>query len=342
MSAASQTRPPTLEDVARVAGVSRATVSRVINTTRNVDPAIQETVRRAIAKTGYTPNTAARSLVTRRTGTIALVVSGAGVAGGDILVDPFFGRIASGIISSLRPRGVYPLLMFADTSETRAQVVDHLRQGNADGALVVAIHSQDPLPAMLVAANVPAVLFARPTRPLPISFVDLAHREGGRLAVDHLVARGCRHVVTISGPLDVPASQERLAGFHEAWTGHGFAEAPFVEGNFTQDSGERAMERLLAEHPDLDGVFAANDLMAAGALHVLRDHGRRVPDDVAVIGFDDSSAATASRPALTTVRQPVEDMAAEMARLLLDRIGRQDRRVTSVIFEPTLVVRQSA
>jgi DNA-binding LacI/PurR family transcriptional regulator len=331
-----------LEDVARVAGVSRATVSRVINTTRNVDPAIQETVRRAIAKTGYTPNTAARSLVTRRTGTIALVVSGAGDSGGDILVDPFFGRVASGIISSLRPRGIYPLLMFADTPETRAHVVDHLRQGNADGALVVAIHSQDPLPAMLVAADVPAVLFARPTRPLPISFVDLAHRDGGHLAVDHLVARGCRRVATISGPLDVPASQERLVGFREAWTGHGFAEAPFVEGNFTQDSGERAMERLLAEHPDLDGVFAANDLMAAGALHVLRDHGRRVPDDVAVIGFDDSSAATSSRPALTTVRQPVEDMAAEMARLLLDRIGRQDRRVTSVVFEPTLVVRQSA
>ena len=342
MSAASQARPPTLEDVARVAGVSRATVSRVINTTRNVDPAIQETVRRAIAKTGYTPNTAARSLVTRRTGTIALVVSGAGDFGGDILVDPFFGRVASGIISALRPRGIYPLLMFADTPETRAHVVDHLRQGNADGALVVAIHSADPLPSMLVAANVPSVLFARPTRPLPISFVDLAHREGGRLAVDHLVARGCRRIATISGPLDVPASQERLAGFREAWTGHGNPEAPFVEGNFTQDSGERAMERLLAEHPDVDGVFAANDLMAAGALHVLRDHGRRVPDDVAVIGFDDSSAATASRPALTTVRQPVEDMAAEMASLLLDRIGRQDRRVTSVVFEPTLVVRQSA
>ncbi len=331
-----------MEDVARVAGVSRATVSRVINTTRNVDPTIQETVRKAIAKTGYTPNTAARSLVTRRTGTIALVVSGAGDSGGDILVDPFFGRVASGIISSLRPRGIYPLLMFADTPETRAHVVDHLRQGNADGAIVVAIHSEDPLPAMLVAANVPSVLFARPTRPLPISYVDLAHREGGRLAVDHLVARGCRRVATISGPLDVPASQERLAGFREAWTGHGNAEAPFVEGNFTQDSGERAMERLLTEYPDVDGVFAANDLMAAGALHVLRDHGRRVPDDVAVIGFDDSSAATASRPALTTVRQPVEDMAAEMARLLLDRIGRQDRRVTSVVFEPTLVVRQSA
>jgi DNA-binding LacI/PurR family transcriptional regulator len=331
-----------LEDVARVAGVSRATVSRVINTTRNVDPTIQETVRRAIAKTGYTPNTAARSLVTRRTGTIALVVAGAGDSGGEILVDPFFGRVASGIISVLRPRGVYPLLMFADTPETRAHAVDHLRQGNADGALVVAIDSVDPLPGMLVAAGVPSVLFARPTRPLPISYVDLAHREGGKLAVDHLVARGCRRIATISGPLDVPASQERLAGFREAWAHHGHPEAPFVEGNFTLDSGERAMERLLAEHPDVDGVFAANDLMASGALHVLRDHGRRVPDDVAVIGFDDSSAATASRPALTTIRQPVEDMAAEMARLLLDRIGKQDRRVTSVVFEPTLVVRQSA
>ncbi|PRY41772.1 LacI family DNA-binding transcriptional regulator [Umezawaea tangerina] len=342
MSAASQARPPTLEDVARVAGVSRATVSRVINTTRNVDPAIQETVRRAIAKTGYTPNTAARSLVTRRTGTIALVVSGAGDFGGDILVDPFFGRVTSGLINALRPLGVYPLLMFADTHESRAHVVDHLRQGNADGAVVVAIHSQDPLPAMLVAAGVPAVLFARPTKPLSISYVDLAHRDGARLAVDHLVGRGCRRVTTISGPLDVPASQERLAGFQDAWADHGHPAAPYVEGNFTQDSGEKAMEHLLAEHPDLDGVFAANDLMAAGALHVLRDHGRRVPDDVAVIGFDDSSAATASRPALTTVRQPVEDMAAEMSRLLLDRIGRHDGRVTSVVFEPTLVIRHSA
>jgi DNA-binding LacI/PurR family transcriptional regulator len=314
----------------------------VINTTRNVDPNIQETVRRAIAKTGYAPNTAARSLVTRRTGTIALVVSGAGDSGGDLFVDPFFGRIASGVISLLRPRGMYPLLMFADTDQTRGAVVDHLRQGNADGAVLVAIHTGDPMPRLLVAAGVPVVLFARPSTPLSISYVDLAHRDGARLAVDHLVTRGCRRVTTISGPLDVPASQERLAGFQEAWAAHGHPEAPFVEGNFTQDSGERAMERLLARHPDLDGVFAANDLMAAGALHILREHGRRVPEDVAVIGFDDSSAAASSRPALTTVRQPVEDMAAEMTRLLLDRMGQQDGRVTAVQFEPTLVIRQSA
>jgi DNA-binding LacI/PurR family transcriptional regulator len=123
---------------------------------------------------------------------------------------------------------------------------------------------------------------------------------------------------------------------------HGRAHVPQAEANFTQDGGEAAMARLLDEHPGLDGVFVANDLMALGAIHVLRDRGRRIPDDVAVIGFDDSRAALASRPLLSTVRQPVEDMAAEMARLLLARIEDPAAPVTSTIFDPELVLRQSA
>nr|BFE88397.1 hypothetical protein GCM10020093_109980 [Planobispora longispora] len=159
---------PTLEDVARAAGVSRATVSRVINGIRNVDPAIQEAVRQAIAATGYVPNQAARSLVTRRTGSIALVVSGAGGETGEdpfpgqVFADPFFGRVAGGIVGFLRPRGVHPILMFAETDETRAQVLTYLRQGNADGAVLVSTNADDPLPRMLVDAGLPAVLFARP------------------------------------------------------------------------------------------------------------------------------------------------------------------------------------
>lgn len=357
---------PTLEDVAREAGVSRATVSRVINGIRNVDPAIQDVVRQAIAATGYVPNRAARSLVTRRAGSIALIVSGAGgdetgaasgtappqdTAGGgeaespftgQVLADPFFGRIASGVIGFLRPRAMHPVLMLADSTEARRQVVAYLRQGHADGAVLVSTHAEDPLPGQLTDAGLPAVLFARPPRPIPVSYVDLAHQDGARIAADHLVARGCRHIATVSGPLDVLASQDRLAGFRDAMARHGHPFVPTAEGNFTQESGEKAMERLLAEQPELDGVFVANDLMAQGALHVLREHGRRVPADVAVVGFDDSSAATASRPALTTVRQPIEEMAAEMTRLLLDRIEQPDRRLASVIFEPTLVVRQSA
>lgn len=345
---------PTLEDVARAAGVSRATVSRVVNGVRNVDPAIQKAVRQAVSVTGYAPNRAARSLVTRRADAIALVVSGAGVAEegaeptaegsftAQVFADPFFGRVVTGVVDYLRPRGMHPVLMFAESSRARDEVVDYLRQGSADGALIVSTHAQDPLPALITDAGLPAVLYARPARPARISYVDLAHRDGARLAAEHLLARGCRRIVTISGPLDLPAGQERLAGFQDTLTRHGHCGVPVAEGRFTQESGEAAMERLLAEHPDVDGVFAGNDLMAMGACHVLREHGRRVPDDVAVVGFDDSSAASTCRPPLTTVRQPVEDMAAEMAGLLLDRLAAPDRPVTSVIFEPVLVVRDSA
>ncbi|MER7884385.1 LacI family DNA-binding transcriptional regulator [Streptomyces fimicarius] len=356
---------PTLEDVARAAGVSRATVSRVINGVRNVDPVIQEAVRHAVSVTGYTPNRAARSLVTRRADAVALVVSGAGVepaaeedsdagaAGRDgtgdagsftaqVFADPFFGRVVTGVVNYLRPRGMHPVLMFAETSRAREEVVAYLRQGSADGALVVSTHAEDPLPALIADAGLAAVLYARPARPVPVSYVDLAHQDGARLAAEHLLGRGCRRIATISGPLDVPAGQARLTGFRDTMARHGHPYVPTAEGQFTQESGEAAMERLLAEHPDLDGVFAANDLMALGACHVLREHGRSVPGDVAVVGFDDSSAALACRPPLTTVRQPVEGMAAEMTRLLLDRLARPDGPVTSVIFEPELVVRGSA
>ncbi|MFD7517084.1 LacI family DNA-binding transcriptional regulator [Streptomyces niveus] len=366
---------PTLEDVAKAAGVSRATVSRVINGVRNVDPVIQAAVRDAVAVTGYTPNRAARSLVTRKADSIALVVSGAGddpppVAatagpaeatgsragdgrsagfdGGvgsfmtDVFADPFFGRVVTGVVNFLRPQGIHPVLMFAETSRARDEVVSYLRQGSADGALVVSTHAEDPLPALITDAGLPAVLYARPARPVRISYVDLAHQDGARLAAEHLLARGCRRIATITGPLDVPAGQDRLTGFRDTMARHGHPYVPVAGGEFTEESGAAAMELLLAEQPDLDGVFAANDLMAVGACRVLRERGRRVPDDVAVIGFDDSRAAASCRPPLTTVRQPVEDMAAEMSRLLLDRLSRPDRPVTSVIFEPTLILRASA
>ncbi|MFI1675767.1 LacI family DNA-binding transcriptional regulator [Streptomyces sp. NPDC020607] len=349
----------TLEDVAREAGVSRATVSRVINGVRNVDPAIRDVVREAIERTGYAPNRAARSLVTRRTETIALVISGAGEESeserddgrpGDgvrnafaarVFADPFFGRVISGVVGFLRPRSMHPVLMVAESAAARKQVTEFLRQGSADGALVVSTHAEDPLPAQLVAEGVPAVCFARPALPVPISYVDLAHREGGRLAAEHLLARGRRRLATVTGPLDLPAGQERLAGFREALERAGTAYVPIAEGAFTRESGAAAMAELLAEHPGLDGVFVANDLMAQGVCELLRERGGEVPQEVAVVGFDDSSVALTCRPPLTTVRQPVEEMAAAMARLLHEHVHGVRTEPTSLIFEPELVVRDS-
>lgn len=341
-------RQPTLEDVARSAGVSRATVSRVVNGTRNVDPEIQRIVQEAVEATGYVPNRAARTLVTRRTDSIALVFSVPAHRTADdpflgqVFSDPFFGRIVGGLLTVLRPRGVHPVLMLADSEEARHALVAGLRQQHIDGVALVSIAPGDSLPFLLTEAGLPAVLFARPSTPVPISYVDVAQQAGARLAAERLLARGCRRVATIAGPFDSPAGQDRLAGFREAMAEHGHAYVPSVEGGFTQLGGERAMRELLERFPGTDGVFVASDLMAQGALHVLREQGRRVPQDVAVIGFDDSSAAQASRPALTTVRQPVEDMAAEMARLLLALIDDPSQGTKSVIFKATLVERDSA
>ncbi|MEV6415340.1 LacI family DNA-binding transcriptional regulator, partial [Kribbella sp. NPDC051718] len=333
---------PTLEDVAKAAGVSRATASRVINGVLTVDPAMQSKVEAAVRTTGYVPNTAARSLVTRKAGAIALVISGSDGSAEQVLGDPFFGRITSGVVKSLLPQKVHPTLVLADSDAARADAVAYVRQGKADGALLVSTHSDDTLPGLFVDAGIPAVLFARPGRDVPISYVDLAHERGAALAADHLVARGCRRVATIAGPSDVPAAQDRLTGFRHAMARHGQAYVPVAKGNFTRESGEQAMLELLAAHPDLDGIFAANDLMATGALKILRSHHRNIPSDVAVIGFDDSEPAHSTRPQLTTVAQPVEQMAAEMARILLAHIEDPTLPPTSVIFDPHLVPRESA
>ncbi|MEY9842340.1 LacI family DNA-binding transcriptional regulator [Streptacidiphilus sp. EB103A] len=338
----------TLEDVARVAGVSRATVSRVINGSTTVDPAMRRLVEDAVAATDYVPNRAARSLVTRRTDSIALVVSEAEqrtVADpflGRMFTDPFFGRMVTGVMEVIRPRGVQLVLMLVDDADSRTHLVSYLRQGHVDGVVLISGHAADPLPGLLAEAAVPAVLSGRPGQTTPISFVEADQRAGTVLAVDHLVTTGRRRIATLTGPLDMPSAQERLAGFRQAMAAHGLEEAGMVEGDFTQAGGAAAMRLLLEQSPDLDAVFIASDLMALGAVPVLNRAGRRIPEDVALVGFDDSSAALACDPQLTTVRQPLEEMAARMATLLLQQIAEPEVSLQSVVFHPTLVVRGSA
>ncbi len=338
----SPTRTPTLEDVAKVAGVSRATVSRVINGQASVDLSLQRKVLAAVDEIGYRPNSAARQLAGRRTGVLALVLSGSDGSAEEVLSDPFFGRITGGVVKHLRTKGKHPTLFLADSEATRLEAVDHVRRGDSDGALLVSTHADDILPGLFVEAGLPAVLFARPALHAPISYVDLAHEVGAALAADRLVSRGCHKVVTIAGPTDVPAAQDRLTGFRQGMARHGQPHIPVAYGNFTQDSGETAMLQLLARVPDLDGVFAANDLMAAGALRALRDAGRPVPTEVAVIGFDDSAPASTAVPPLTTIAQPLEEMAAEMSRLLVDQIESPGQAPQCTIFDPHLVERDSA
>jgi DNA-binding LacI/PurR family transcriptional regulator len=335
-------RHPTMDEVAAAAGVSRATVSRVINNAASVAPGIRDAVQRAIAETGYVPNVAARSLVTRRSNSVALVISEPDRPDDHsflnrIFTDPYFGRVTAGATGALRPHDVHLVVVPTDSADHH-QVIRYLRQGHVDGVLLISSNEHDPLPGQVHALGIPAVHSSRPPGPLPVSYVDVDQRLGARLAAEHLHARGCRRPATISGPLDIPAGAERLDGFR-AVAG---ASTPTEIGDFTRAGGEAAAHRLLDAHPDLDGLFVASDLMAEGALRAVQDRGRRVPDDVAVVGFDDSSAALECRPQLTTVRQPVEEMAAEMAQLLIAHIDDPARSPRSIIFQPTLVLRASA
>lgn len=334
-------RAQTIKEIAAVAGVSKSTVSRVLNDTPGVSPKARELVRSAIAQTGYVPNRAARSLVTRATGSIGLVVS---EAHGRIFSDPFFASMVRGATQVVRPLGIHLVLMLAEDQRARDQLLDYLRHGHVDGVLFVSSHASDPLPRILIAERLPAVLSARPVGRLPISYVDVDSVAGAGLAVDHLLDRGRRRIATIAGPQDMAAGQDRLRGYTEALraAGQPVEEALIAYGDFDRGSGARAMEELLARGVPFDGVFVASDLMALDALAVLREHSLRVPEDVAVVGFDDSVAATQARPALTTVRQPVEEMAKALTLTLLDRIGDPDAPITSRVFPPKLVVRASS
>jgi DNA-binding LacI/PurR family transcriptional regulator len=223
-------------------------------------------------------------------------------------------------------------------------VADYLTAGHVDGALLVSLHGDDPLPTRLTAAGMPIVLVGRPPKGATASFVDVDNRQGAQSAVAHLVANGRRVVATITGPLDMSSGVDRLRGYRDALAEGGIGPDATLEalGDFTQEGSVEAMRRLLAIHPDIDAVFAASDLMAAGALSVLAAAGRQVPDDVAVVGFDDSPVATSTTPQLTSVRQPIEEMGHEMARLLVEAVDASDPVPRRVILATELVQRASS
>jgi DNA-binding LacI/PurR family transcriptional regulator len=330
----------TLEAVARVAGVSRATVSRVVNESPRVSPDVRIAVESAIRQLGYTPNRAARSLVTRRSDSIAVVIT---EPTGRLFSDPFFPRLVRGVSGALTSRDLQLVLLLPEPSE-EARTVRYLTGGHVDGALLVSLHGEDPIPSALAARGVPVVFVGRPPQGADVSYVDVDNRQGGRRATTHLLETGARRVATIAGPVDMAAGVDRLEGWRDAFraTGADADEGLVVHGDFTYEGGAAAMERLLAAVPDLDGLFVASDLMAAGAMGVLATHGKRVPEDVRVVAFDDSPIALTTRPALTSVRQPIEELGREGIHLLLDTIERTGRPPRRVVLATELVTRASS
>jgi DNA-binding LacI/PurR family transcriptional regulator len=329
----------TLDAVAREAGVSAATASRVLNGNPRVGDEARRRVERAVVRLGYVPNAAARSLVTRRSDSVAVVIP---EPTGQLFTDPYFPRLLRGISAELSAHALQLVLVMPQSDSEERRLERYLVAGHVDAAILVSLHGDDPLPAQL-AAHLPVVVAGRPPGRADVSYVDVDNVEGARHAVEHLLAGGRRVVATIAGPADMPPGVDRLAGYRLALAGAGVGPAGDLEvaGPFSTEAGEAGMRHLLAARPDIDAVFAASDLIAVGALRALRAAGRRVPEDVALVGFDDSIADTTDPP-LSSVRQPVEEMGRELVRLVLARLRQPSGPGRRVILATQLVPRLSS
>ena len=331
-------RQPTLDEVAERAGVSRTAASRVLNNAPHVSEAKRDAVHKAIKDLGYVPNATARALAGKQAGAVVLAIADSQAALGQDA--PFYGQAIAGVTAALDEAGPELMLVVANSPRGRSRLEQVLRTRGAAGVMLMALHGDDPLGALAEQAGLPVVFGGRPLNFEPRFYVDSDNRGGAREATEHLIARGRRRIAAITGPLDTDAGLARHRGYLDAMAVAGLPATRIAHGDYTEDSGARAMRTLLAEHPDLDAVVVSNDTMAISALRVLTAAGRRVPDDVALTGFDDYLAARHTTPPLTTVHQSIQSWGREMARMLLAVI---DGEQPSPLILPTrLIVRESS
>lgn len=332
----SRRRRPTIRDVAAAAGVSRGTVSRVINGGHWVSPEALAAVNAAIKSTGYSANHHARSLVTGRSSSIAFLLTEPHHL---LFEDPNFSVLLRGTAQAVSDREMPLLLLVAGTPDERRRITAYLTAGHVGGVLLISSHRGNPIMGALLQADVPVIACGIPLGyEGRVGYVAADDYGGGRLMTRHLVERGRRRIATITGPLDTPGGTQRLAGYRDE-LGEAYDASLVAHGDYSQASGQAAMAELLGRRPDLDAVFVASDLMAAGALVTLREAGRSVPQDVAVGGFDDSGLAANLHPPLTTMRQPLQRISGEMVRLLLEVI--EGEEPAAVTLPTSLIVRES-
>jgi LacI family transcriptional regulator len=330
----------TIEEIASMASVSRSTVSRVLNDHPSVRPAVRERVRRVIEERGYAPHAAARSLASRRTSVIALVIPR---SAGQIFADPFFPQVIQGITEACNARRYFLMLSMLTGELERGFYQQIVRGQHFDGVIMLSSDVDDPILPLLVQDGTPLVLVGRHPYFDTLSWVDVENRDGAREAVSYLIGLGHTRIATITGPLQMAAAMDRRDGYKQALLEAGLPIEPslMLEGDFTQEGGRAAMTRLLGLQPRPSAVFAAGDSMALGALSAIQEAGLSVPKDISLVGFDDLPGVAYGNPPLTTVRQPIYEIGAAAAALLIDRLEGGDHEPVQTRKPTQLVVRQS-
>lgn len=326
----------TLADIARRANVSVATVSRALNGSGYVRPELRERILAIARELNYVPNRMALGLLTKRSQLALLLVPD--------VTNPFFAAVVRGVEDALAAQGFQ--LVVGNTDDNPYKERNYLRRalGHAvDGVIAIVASSAASDSAHWRQLGVPLVLVDRACEGVEADVVSSNNESGAYQATRHLLALGHQRVASITGPLRLQTARDRLAGFQRAVREYRVPadQVAVVEGDFREEGGYRAMRELLRRQPPPTAVFAANDVMALGALAALEEAGLRVPEDVAVAGYDDIPYALRVRPKLTTVAQPKYEMGAAAAELLLQRLTDPERPVQRVLLEPRLVVRES-
>lgn len=330
----------TLEDIATTAGVSRSTVSRVVNGHPSVREDVRKRVLEVIQSTGYHPHAAARTLASQRSWTIGLVLPH---SVSFFFTDPYYPHLTKGIAQACNQSDYTLALFLVGTKEDEEKIFPRVsRKGLLDGVLVQSGHHGDQgIIGHLVDAKMPLVIIGRPFRSDNVSYIDIDNINAASNAVSHLIRLGRQRIGTITGPANSTVGIDRKQGYMKALTERGrrVDETLISEGDFTEAGGYYAMQKLLPANPD--AVFAASDVMAIGAMRAAREAGLRIPDDIAFIGFDDLPIATLSDIQLTTVRQPVVQFGTKGVEMLIDQIENNDGSPRHVIMDTELVIRAS-
>jgi LacI family transcriptional regulator, galactose operon repressor len=329
----------TLEQIAAIAGVSRATVSRVINMDPNVSDKTRARVMSVIEELNFQPNRAARSLAGGRAGVIGLVIP---VGVGTIFAEPFFSLLIQGVTSESNSRDVSTMLWLAEPDYERRMITKILYNGLVDGLIISSTTADDPLVDAICRSHMPFVIVGRYPCKDEVTYIDSDNTGGAYQAVEHLVELGRRRIATIAGPQNTAVGQDRYQGYVRALQKYGLPRLPelVVESDFTDGGGYAAMQRLLPQHPD--AVFVASDWMALGALRALRAAGARVPEEVALVGFDDIPLASQTTPSLTTIRQQILQIGALASQMLLDLLDSPGSPPVQKILPTELVIRESS
>lgn len=329
----------TLEDIARQAGVSRSTVSRVVNEDPNVSDNVRTRVHQVILTTGYHPHPAARSLASHRSWMIGLVLPR---TVSNFFTDPYFPRLTQGVAQACNQHNYTLGLFLVDTKEDEKRIFPRIsHKGLLDGILLQTAQMGDKLINRLVNSDFPVVIVGRPFYSNGISYIDVDNINAAHRAVCHLIQLGYRRIATITGRMNGTTSIDRKEGYLKAIIEHGWEvdEGLIAEGDFTEESGYLAMKQLLPVRPD--AIFAASDMMAIGAIRAAREAGLRVPTDIAFIGFDDLPIASQSDIKLTTVRQPIIQFGAKAVDTLIDLIENGIKPSRRIIMDTELVIRDS-